>query len=137
MYNAQGEEILDQTPVSIPIRLNRPPTLNERIKRMMQLELSEYARQQGKESFEDADDFDIPDDEVQINSPYEEDFDPEVPFVATREAEIKGQIVEDIDDKKIEAGKKSYEKYQPKKQKPPPKEEKAESKLETDSEQKQ
>lgn len=70
-YNARGEEILDDTPVEMPLKFRRPPTLQESIKAMVRGELSRNAMASGQESFEEADDFEVEDDEVLPPSNYE------------------------------------------------------------------
>lgn len=73
----EGREKLDSTPVEIPIGFERPPTLEEQVRRLM---YSEYDRlrqsdaMSGMESPEEADDFDIEDDPIDQNTPYEEYF---------------------------------------------------------------
>lgn len=69
-YNARGEELPDDTPIELPIRFKRPPTLQEQIKAMVRSELSQSAKAQGMESFEEADDFEVEDD-VEIRSAHE------------------------------------------------------------------
>lgn len=109
MHNANGEEILDQTPVSIPLTFRRPMPLNERIKQMVRQEASILAQSQGFETFEEADDFNIDDDEIDPTSPWEEHFDPEQPFIGAREAEIRHGQVKDLDESKIHAGQKELD----------------------------
>lgn len=109
MYNDKGEEVLDTTPVNIPVRFKIPIPLNERIKQMVRQEASQLAQQNGQETFEEADDFDIPDDNPDPTTPWEEDFDPQVPFVGSRESEIRAGVVPDIDESKIHAGKKEIQ----------------------------
>lgn len=79
--NEKGQEVLDPTPLSIPFGFQRPPTLEERIMRLMR---SEFDRRMAVASSEDdietpeeADDFDIGDD-FDPSSPYENDFMPDV-----------------------------------------------------------
>lgn len=64
-----GMEHPDPTPmfVSGP---ERPPTLHEEIRRYMMSEFSDMAQEQGVESFEEADDFEVFDDEQDLTSPY-------------------------------------------------------------------
>lgn len=69
-YNERGEEVLDTTEVEVPLRFKRPPTLQEQIKNMVRGEISRNAVRQGRESFEEADDFEVDDDELPP-SPYE------------------------------------------------------------------
>lgn len=70
--NDRGHEVLDPTPRVIPVKgLARQEPLHLRIRRMI---LEETAKQhEGYESFADADDFEIEDEEMA--SPYEKDFD--------------------------------------------------------------
>lgn len=72
-YNKQGEEIPDTTPVRLPLGWNRPPSLNERIARMVSQEMARLStRNEEAESFEEANDFDIEDDPIDKQSPWEE-----------------------------------------------------------------
>lgn len=61
-YNSKGQEIPDQTPVEMPIGHHVPEPLESMIARMVRL-YSVQAVKEGMESFEEADDLDIPDDE--------------------------------------------------------------------------
>lgn len=110
-YTQTGEEVLDTTPVALPIRFKAPLPLNERIRQMVRQEASQYAQQTGHETFEEADDFDIPDDMPDPTTPYEENFDPDVPFIAAREAEIRHGAVEDFKEETIERGLQEAQKY--------------------------
>lgn len=76
VYNEFGQEVPDQTPVNIPLKFRAPPTLQEQIRAMVRGELSQVAAQQGHETFEEADDFDV-DDDYDPRSPWELDFDQE------------------------------------------------------------
>lgn len=71
-----GHEIPDPQPVEIPARFKRPETLAEQIRRVTQGALSLQAKEQGFETFEEAEDFEIDDDSFDPTSPYEEIFDP-------------------------------------------------------------
>lgn len=57
-----GREVNNPRPMTIPAGFNRPPTLQEQIQRCMKVELSKQAMQQGYESWEEANDFDIEED---------------------------------------------------------------------------
>ena len=68
----QGREILDPNPMEVPVGFDRPETLQETIQRIMRTsEAVAEARRLSFETAEEADDFDIPEDET---------FDPETPF---------------------------------------------------------
>ena len=111
-YNEKGEEVLDPTPVNVPINWSRPVPLAERIRQMIRNEASLIAQAQGAESFEEADDFDVEDDTIDPRSPWEENFDPDVPFIASREAEIKSGAVNDFDEARIHKGKEELERLE-------------------------
>lgn len=71
-----GREIPDPTPMAPPVGYRRAPTMAEIIRQQIQGEaLARAAREMGKESWEEADDFDIGDD-YDPTSPWEEQFDP-------------------------------------------------------------
>lgn len=107
-YNDKGEEILDQTPVAMPVGFKRPVPLNQRIQEMARAEISRMAAEMGDESFDEADDFNI--DDFDPHSPWEEDFDPDVKFIGAREEEIRRGFVKDMDEDKIHKGKAELDK---------------------------
>lgn len=57
-----GCEVLDDTPVAMPVRFGRAENLSETVRRLVAGELSGYAASQGFESFDEADDFEVGDD---------------------------------------------------------------------------
>lgn len=66
-----GFEIPDPTPMAPPIGYKRQPSLAEQIREMVRSEkLAQEAAAAGAETFEEADDFDVEDDEFPA-SPYE------------------------------------------------------------------
>lgn len=69
-YNARGEELPDDTPIDLPLRFKRPPTMQDQIKAMVRHELSVRAQAVGMESFAEADDFEV-DDDAEPVSPHE------------------------------------------------------------------
>lgn len=72
-----GREILDQTPRAIPLRALRNRNRTEDLRALVRQEMSRLAQEQGHESFEEADDFEVGDD-FDPDSPYELGFDPEI-----------------------------------------------------------
>lgn len=71
-----GREVLDPTPIAPPIGWKPEPSMVEIIRAQIAGErLRQEAEAAGKESFEEADDFDV-DDDFDPSSPYEEIFDP-------------------------------------------------------------
>lgn len=75
--NLLGQEVPDPTIVDPPLGYVPQPDLMELMRRMIRSQLSEAIDQTEFETFEEADDFDIDDDPVDYQSPYEEFFDPE------------------------------------------------------------
>lgn len=61
-HDQYGREIPDPRPVELPTGLKVRPSLQEEIRRYIRAEMSNHARDQGWESFEEANDFDIDDD---------------------------------------------------------------------------
>lgn len=57
-----GRQVPDPRPVEVPTGLRVGPTLQEEIKRYVRAELSRRAMDNGRESFEEANDFDVDDD---------------------------------------------------------------------------
>lgn len=71
-----GKEYGDPRPLAPPVGFDRPETQAEIIRRMVRREFSAAAQEQGFETFEEAEDFDIPDDPADPHTPYEAVFDP-------------------------------------------------------------
>lgn len=69
--NERGHEVPDPTPVEWPAGVRRPETLTEQIQRMVRVAVSQQAAAAGMETFEEADDFDIEDEDGDPTSPYE------------------------------------------------------------------
>jgi len=76
MLNEQGHEVLDDTPIAIPLRFSRPATRLDDMRRLLGI-ISRDAQQNGNETFEEADDFVIGDD-YDPRSPWELSIDQEV-----------------------------------------------------------
>ena len=77
--DAQGREVLDQTPISFPLAFTRPEPLHLRIRRMVEQYHAEMRDAAEYETFEDADDFDVDDGVPSYEdapSSYEVDFMP-------------------------------------------------------------
>lgn len=62
-HDAQGREIPDPTPMAIPVGARRPESLTEQIKRLVGGALSSRMAEQGAETLDEANDFDIPDED--------------------------------------------------------------------------
>lgn len=72
----KGRELLDNTPVELPLGFEHPESLEERIRRLVRTSVSDHAAESGAETFEEADDFDIADDDSDPLTPFEMEFDP-------------------------------------------------------------
>lgn len=84
-----GREVLDPVPMSPPINFkgsdrNMFDIMREQIRR----ELSEAAAAEGKETFEEADDFDV-DDDYEPSTPWEKEFDPELRNLQFRQIDVE------------------------------------------------
>lgn len=78
--NEKGQEVLDNTPVSIPARFRRVKNLAEQIRETIaNEEFRAYLNSQDLETPEEADDFDVGDD-----------YDPRSPYEMSLEQELRG-----------------------------------------------
>lgn len=72
-----GHEVPDQTPMAIPAGFKKPETLAEQVQRLVRsAQLRELAESKGFETFDEANDFDVPDDPPDPSTPFEPFFDP-------------------------------------------------------------
>lgn len=79
-----GHEVPDPTPLAMPSGFRRPETLQEQVARLVRSRLSQIADEQGAETFEESEDFEV-DDDFDPNTPYEEFFDPALNRAVTPE----------------------------------------------------
>lgn len=63
MLDERGREVPDPTPVEWPAGMRRPESLTEQIQRLVRVAVSQQAAAAGFETFEEADDFDVDDEE--------------------------------------------------------------------------
>lgn len=66
-FDAQGRELPDPTPVELPLGFKRPESLNDQIRRMIRGEMSAQASAAGNETFEEANDFDVDEDDAELH----------------------------------------------------------------------
>lgn len=76
MLNENGHEVLDDTPIALPLRLSRPPSRLEELRSLLNV-VNREAQQNGHETFEEADDFNVGDD-----------YDPRSPWELTADQEL-------------------------------------------------
>ena len=74
-FDDNGCELPDNTPIAVPMRF-RQRSYFDSIREMIRNEISKQAQDQGHETFEEANDFDVGDD-FDPSAPYEEQFDPD------------------------------------------------------------
>lgn len=74
MIDEHGREVLDKTPVEIPVNLGTPPSS---LMDFIHALYKQRSEQEEMESFEDSNNFDIPDETgiEMMDTPYEMDFD--------------------------------------------------------------
>lgn len=72
-FDEFGAQIPDDTPVELPIRLRRSgrDVSTAEIQRLVRIELSKAASAGGYDSIEEADDFEVDDDEPEFSSQFE------------------------------------------------------------------
>lgn len=85
-HTPDGREMLSPMPMELPIGYKRTKPLEQQIREMVKSHLlAEAASKEGYETFEEAEDFDIPDDPIDPRTPYEAIFDPPVPVLPVAE----------------------------------------------------
>jgi len=62
-FDKQGREIVDPTPAAFSADVERPESLESMMRRMIRQHLSAYAVEEGDESFEEANDFEVEDED--------------------------------------------------------------------------
>lgn len=111
-YNAKGEELLDSRPVALPVNFTRPIPLGERVRALVKSELlARAARDQDVDTFEEADDFNIPDDPIDPSTPFEEEFEPEIPGIVARENAIRAGQAAQPDPARVSKARKTLRDY--------------------------
>lgn len=91
-HSKDGHELPDDTPIQIPI-MDRPLNIQEQLARFVRSpEIDAIHRNNGVDTFDEADDFNI--DEPEFKTPYEmHGMEDEEPVVQTRMDEIKSGLV--------------------------------------------
>lgn len=69
-HNEKGEEVLDPTPIEIPLEIKKGQSLDQKLSELLRYQLDALAQQQGQETAEEALDLD-PDEDDDILTPYE------------------------------------------------------------------
>lgn len=72
-----GDEVLSKIPVAVPVKFRSSPlNLQQQVERLIRGRLSQIAAEQGKETFEESQDFDV-DDDIDYSTPWEQQFEME------------------------------------------------------------
>lgn len=112
VLDSDGSEILDPRPMALPIGFERPESIQDTIRRLVtDRQIKAELEASGVESFDEADDFEVEDD-LPLESPYEENFDPQ--HIVTREQEIRSGTVRPLTPAEIAAATKAIEKLRAK-----------------------
>lgn len=89
--NEKGHEVLDNTPVVMPLGMKKPVDIQTMIQRQIIRALGEQQSRSGMETFEEADDFDV-EDEVELKSAYElQDVPDDQPKETKKDDKAKGR----------------------------------------------
>lgn len=70
-FDELGREVPDPVPMEIPAGFRRPESTTEAIQRIIRTTLSRHAADVGMETFEEAEDFDMEEDDIEPMSPHE------------------------------------------------------------------
>lgn len=104
-----GSELPDPRPMALPVGFERPPSIQELIRQLVtDPQIREELRASDAESFDEADDFDIEDD-LPVNSPHEDQFDPL--HLLAREQEIMSGTVKPRSREELEQAEETLKKH--------------------------
>lgn len=71
-----GCEVPDPRPIAIPVGFKSPESIAQTVARLVKnIDIQRELRRQGRETFEEANDFDIPGEELDPKSKWEEDYE--------------------------------------------------------------
>lgn len=82
----KGREVLDTTPVTLPVRYQRGENITERVQKLVAETISRRMAEAGLESLEDANDFYVEGDDYFPSSEHEVDDDAERAYFERRDA---------------------------------------------------
>lgn len=95
-WNSKGEEIPDPVPLATSVQLAPQKSIHDRVLEVLRSERwNEMMRAQGMETFDEANDFEIDDEEPNPESMYEQDEDGH--FYGVRAGEVRGRMVQDVE----------------------------------------
>lgn len=94
--DGQGRELPDPVPFAPPVKGTQGDALIEMVRRLVRSEVSQMAEAAGVETFEESEDFDVPDDHPDPRTPYEAVFDPPLPAPHPRQEAVGGGAGEGV-----------------------------------------
>lgn len=83
-YDDEGRELPDPVPMAIPAGMRRPESLIETMRRLIRTEFSKDVGAIGYETFEEANDFDVEDDDAEVRESVYERMQDETPAADAR-----------------------------------------------------
>lgn len=71
LFDKKGREIPDQTPIEVPLQFRGGESMEDRLRRIIRTEMSRHAQDNGHETWEEANDFEISDDPTDFPTHHE------------------------------------------------------------------
>jgi len=101
--NPEGKEVNNPKPLFIASEIHRPPSLQEQIQRVLRSNISRQAHEQGHETFEESQDFDVEDpfDSPDPNTIYQV-LDEEIPVMKEEKPPSDETETDEKDDTEVE-----------------------------------
>lgn len=92
MLNDKGQEVPQKRAPALPVGYRRPPTLEERMRQMIRGSMSLKAQEEGFETFEEANDFDVDDPEDIVFKDEDDEFAANDPFLEEGAKGLKADL---------------------------------------------
>lgn len=105
-FDELGRELPDPTPVEVPLGFQRPESLTDMVRRMIRGQLSVAAAEEGHETFDEANDFDVPEEDAELHGTEFEEMVVEMPVTAPAPAEApeKEEEEKEVSEEKESSG---------------------------------
>lgn len=104
-FDAQGRELPDPSPVALPLNVKRPESLVDMMRRLIRNDVSKFADNHGAESFEEANDFEIVEEDAELHTTEYETLQDEFPHAQAPQKEPpskRGKTTEETSDEALE-----------------------------------
>lgn len=109
-FNKLGQEVPDSTPLAVPLGSRKPESITEMMRRLIRQDMSRHFEKQGHESFEEANDFEVEDEDAELSNTEYETMADEVPRSAQAPKEAHDE--DEDEEEKPRRKKKSYARRQ-------------------------